>query len=72
MRIDRIFAEGEAVNALKLLGFEVNEVPYREGFYEVSHPKLGGTRTFTVTQLTTFAEGVACAETLFRGAPATA
>jgi hypothetical protein len=66
MRIDRIYAEGEALNALKQLGFEVNEVPYREGLYEVSHPNLGGTRTFTVGQLTEFAEGAACVETLLR------
>lgn len=71
MRIDRIYAEGEALNALKSLGFEVKEVSYRDGLYEVGHPKLGGTRTFTVAQLTSFAEGAACAETLL-GAPATA
>lgn len=72
MRIDRIYAEGEALNALKQLGFEVKDVPYREGLYEVSHPKLGGARTFTVAQLTDFAEGAACVETLLQGAPATA
>ncbi len=70
MRIDRIYAEGEALNALKLLGFEIKEVPYRDGLYEVSHPRLGGTRTFTVAQLTTFAEGAACVDTMFREAPA--
>ncbi|HEX9035627.1 MAG TPA: hypothetical protein VF808_01400 [Ktedonobacterales bacterium] len=68
MRIDRIYAEGEALNALKALGFEIKEVSYRDGLYEVSHPSLGGARTFTVAQLTAFAEGVACAETLLRGA----
>jgi hypothetical protein len=72
MRLDRIYAEGEALNALKALGFTVSEVPYRDGLYEVAHPSLGGTRTFTVTQLTAFAEGVACAETLLRGATASA
>ena len=72
MRLDRIYAEGEALNALKTLGFEVKEVPYREGQYEVAHASLGGTRTFTVAQLTAFAEGVACAETLLRGASAPA
>lgn len=69
MRIDRIYAEGEALNALKLLGFVVKDVPYRDGLYEVSHPQLGGTRTFTVAQLTDFAEGATCVETLLRGAP---
>lgn len=72
MRLDRIYAEGEALNALKLLGFEIKEVPYREGLYEVSHPQLGGTRTFTVAQLTSFAEGAACIETALKGAPTTA
>ena len=72
MRIDRIYAEGEALNALKALGFQIKEVPYRDGLYEVAHPSLGGTRTFTVAQLASFAEGAACAETLLRGAPASA
>lgn len=72
MRIDRIYAEGEALNALKQLGFQVKEVPYRDGLYEVAHPKLGGTRTFTVAQLTDFAEGAACVETLTRGVATTA
>jgi hypothetical protein len=67
MRLDRIYAEGEALNALKSLGFQIKEVPYRDGLYEVAHANLGGTRTFTVAQLTAFAEGAACAETL-RGA----
>lgn len=70
MRIDRVYAEGEALNALKSLGFEIKEVPYREGQYEVSHPNLGGSRTFTVAQLTAYAEGAACIETLLRGAKA--
>lgn len=72
MRIDRIYAEGEAINELRRLGFIVSDAPYREGLYEVSHTTLGGTRTFTVAQLTTFAEGAACVETLLRGAPTTA
>ena len=72
MRIDRIYAEGEAVNELRRLGFVIKDAPYREGLYEVSHPDLGGTRTFTVAQLTTFAEGAANVETLLRGAPTTA
>ena len=72
MRLDRIFAEGEALNALKALGFEVKEVPFRDGLYEVAHSALGGTRTFTVAQLTSFAEGAACAETLLREARTTA
>ncbi len=72
MRIDRIYAEGEAINELRRLGFVIKDAPYREGLYEVSHPQLGGARTFTVAQLTNFAEGVANAETLFRGAPTSA
>jgi hypothetical protein len=72
MRIDRIYAEGEAINQLRRLGFEIKDAPYREGLYEVSHPNLGGERTFTVAQLTNFAEGSACVETLLRGAPTTA
>ncbi len=72
MRIDRIYAEGEALNELRRLGFEIKEAPYREGLYEVSHPKLGGVRTFTVAQLTNFAEGAANVETLLRGAPTSA
>ncbi len=72
MRIDRIYAEGEAINQLRRLGFEIKDAPYREGLYEVSHPTLGGLRTFTVAQLTNFAEGAACAETLLRGAPTSA
>ena len=66
MRIDRIYAEGEAINELRRLGFEVNDAPYREGLYEVSHPLLGGARTFTVEQLTTFAEGAAVIESLLK------
>lgn len=72
MRIDRIYAEGEAINELRRLGFVVKEAPYRLGLYEVAHPQLGGTRTFTVAQLTNFAEGAANVETLLRGAPTTA
>jgi hypothetical protein len=72
MRLDRIYAEGEALNALKALGFTVAEVPYRDGQYIVEHPSLGGSRTFKVEQLTAFAEGVSCAETLLRGAGAPA
>ncbi|HEX8996136.1 MAG TPA: hypothetical protein VF812_08900 [Ktedonobacterales bacterium] len=72
MRIDRIYAEGEALNELRRLGFQIKDAPYREGLYEVSHPNLGGSRTFTVAQLTDFAEGAACVETLLRGAPTSA
>jgi hypothetical protein len=72
MRIDRIYAEGEALNLLRHLGFEIKDAPYREGLYEVDHPSLGGARTFTVAQLTNFAEGAACVETLLRGAPTSA
>ncbi|HZC07499.1 MAG TPA: hypothetical protein VE338_17825 [Ktedonobacterales bacterium] len=72
MRIDRIYAEGEAINELRRLGFVIKDAPYREGLYEVTHPQLGGSRTFTVAQLTNFAEGAANVETLLRGAPTSA
>jgi hypothetical protein len=57
MRLDRIFAEGEAVNALQKLGFAVREAPDRVSQYIVAHPQIGGDRTFTLEQLTSFAEG---------------
>jgi hypothetical protein len=57
MRLDRIFAEGEALNALQKLGFACTEVPNRVGQYRVSHAQIGGERTFTVEQLCAFAEG---------------
>lgn len=57
MRIDRVFNEGEAVNALKTLGFTCQQPPYRQNQYVVSHPQIGGERTFTVDQLCNFAEG---------------
>ncbi len=62
MRLDRIFSEGEAVNALRRLGFVVREVENRPGLVELSHPKIGGTRVFTIEQLTSFAEGAATVE----------
>ncbi len=57
MRLDRVFAEGEAVNALQKLGFTCVEAPNRVGQYVVSHPQIGGERTFTIEQLCCFAEG---------------
>lgn len=73
MRLDRVYAEGEALVALRKLGFEVNEAPLRPGLYEVSHPNVGGARTFTVEQLCTFAEGAAVIESLLasQAAPVT-
>ncbi len=62
MRLDRVYTEGEALVALRRLGFEVNEAPLRPGLYEVAHPAIGGARTFTVEQLCTFAEGAAIIE----------
>jgi hypothetical protein len=59
MRLDRIFAEGEAVNALQKLGFTCQEAPNRIGQYVVAHARIGGERTFTVEQLCNFAEGAA-------------
>lgn len=66
MRLDRIYSEGEAINALRNLGYRIENVPYRPGLYNVDHPELGGTRTFTEEQLCRFAEGVSCTETLLR------
>lgn len=57
MRIDRVLAEGEAVNALQTMGFIVSAAEHRSGLYEVSHPQVGGTRVFTIGQLCSFAEG---------------
>ncbi|HLY30612.1 MAG TPA: hypothetical protein VKQ36_06265 [Ktedonobacterales bacterium] len=72
MRLDRIYSEGEALNALRRLKFDVRDAENRPGLYEVSHPQIGGVRTFTVDQLCAFAEGATCLETLWRGEPATA
>jgi len=66
MRLDRVYTEGEALVALRRLGFEVIEDPLRPALYEVAHPALGGARTFTVEQLCTFAEGAAIIETLLK------
>ncbi len=57
MRLDRIYAEGEAVNALQNLGFTCLEAPNRIGQYVVTHAQIGGERTFTIEQLCRFAEG---------------
>jgi hypothetical protein len=57
MRIDRIYSEGEAVNALQQIGFHCIQLPYRENQYIISHPQIGGERTFTIAQLCNFAEG---------------
>lgn len=69
MRLDRILSEGEAQVALRALGFDVHESEGRPNFFEVSHPNLGGARTVTVEQLTTFAEGVAIGDQLAHGVP---
>jgi hypothetical protein len=66
VRLDRVYTEGEALVALRRLGFQVNEAPLRPGLYEVAHPTIGGTRTFTVEQLCTFAEGASVIEALLR------
>jgi hypothetical protein len=57
MRIDRVFSEGEAVNALQQLGYSCTQPAFRPDQYVVSHPAIGGERTFTVEQLCRFAEG---------------
>lgn len=66
MRLDRVYSEGEALVALKRLGFDVHEAKQRPGLYEATHPSVGGLRTFTVEQLCAFAEGAALAESLLR------
>lgn len=70
MRLDRVYTEGEALVALRRLGFDVNEAPLRPGLYEVSHPRIGGARTFTVEQLCNFAEGAEMIDALLKQAPA--
>jgi hypothetical protein len=73
VRLDRVYSEGEALVALKRLGFEVKEAPLRPGLYDVSHPRVGGSRAFTVEQLCTFAEGASLIDALLQqGAPASA
>jgi hypothetical protein len=66
MRIDRVLNEGEAINALQRLGFEVRQAQGRAGLYQVSHPQSGGARVFTVEQLCSFAEGATVIETLLK------
>jgi hypothetical protein len=68
MRLDRVYSEGEALVALRKLGFEVNEAPLRPGLYEVAHRDVGGTRTFTVDQLCSFAEGTSVLESMLKSA----
>jgi hypothetical protein len=71
VRLDRVYTQGEALVALKRLGFVVNEALMRPGLYEMSHPRVGGARTFTVDQLCAFAEGAAVLESLStQGTPA--
>ena len=57
MRIDRVFSEGEAVNALQQLGFTCQQPAFRVNQYVVSHNEIGGERTFTIEQLCDFAAG---------------
>lgn len=57
MRLDRVFSEGEAINALRKLGFTCQEAPNRLGEYVATHADIGGERTFTIEQLCRFAEG---------------
>lgn len=66
MRIDRVLAEGEAVSALRRMGFDVREADGRPGLYEVSHPQIGGMRVFTIEQLCCFGEGATVIETHLR------
>ena len=71
MRLDRVLSEGEAQVALSALGFTVGENPLRPGMYELSHPRLGGSRTVTSDQLVAFAEGATLADGLSRGVTST-
>lgn len=72
MRIDRVLAEGEAINALRKMGFVVHESDGRPGLYEVSHAQIGGMRIFTVEQMCSFAEGAAVIGSNMRAVAATA
>jgi hypothetical protein len=71
MRIDRVYSEGEAVNALQQLGFTVQQPPFRVDQYIVAHPEIGGERTFTIEQLCCFAEGASVLATHFANKSAT-
>ena len=62
MRLDRILSEGEAINALQRMGFQLNDSPNRRGLYEVTRSGGDGVRTFTVEQLCSFAEGATAVE----------
>lgn len=66
MRIDRVLNEGESLNALQRLGFEVRQAQGRAGLYQVTHPTGGGQRVFTVEQLCSFAEGALVMETILK------
>lgn len=71
MRLDRVLSEGEALVALRRMGFEVAPAEGRLGLYEVTHPQIGGQRVFTVDQLCDFAAGAMVLDSHVRGAPAT-
>jgi hypothetical protein len=71
MRIDRVLNEGESINALQRLGFDVRQAQGRAGLYMVSHPQGGGSRVFTVEQLCSFAEGALVAEAMVKSPAAT-
>jgi hypothetical protein len=66
MRIDRVLNEGESLNALQRLGFDVRQAQGRAGLYQVTHPTGGGQRVFTVEQLCSFAEGALDMETILK------
>jgi hypothetical protein len=70
MRLDRVLSEGEAINALQRMGFQLRESQNRRGLYEVTHPDVGGARTFTVEQLCSFAEGATVIESHLKGTAA--
>ena len=66
MRLDRVLNEGESLNALQRLGFEVRQAQGRAGLYQVTHPTGGGQRVFTVEQMCSFAEGALVMETILK------
>ena len=66
MRIDRVLNEGESLNALQRLGFDVRQAQGRAGLYQVTHPTGGGQRVFTVEQMCSFAEGALVLETILK------
>ena len=73
MRLDHIYTAGEAELVLHRFGYAVRPAPLRSDLYEISHELLGGSRTCTVEQLCSYAEGVSAGASLTqRNTPASA